>query len=189
MGRPRPLNKREKDFCRYMLTSKSKTQAAIQAGYSKKSAGRISRFLSSKLLIQQQIEKLKLKAKKTDDLLDGIAMSSFARRQQELEICALYDPKDFYEIGPEGDVRIKTLEEMGPARRAIAGIEETRRIIGSASGDKPDMVLEVKTKLKFHDKLRAIPELAKQRGEYPEEGTGETRFVTYAYGSDADKKA
>lgn len=58
------LNEKQKQFCEQYIIDLNGTQAAIRAGYSKKTANRIASELLSKLDIQKYIEELKNKRSK-----------------------------------------------------------------------------------------------------------------------------
>jgi phage terminase small subunit len=172
------LSSRELAFCRYTLTEKDQTSAAIKAKYSPKTARKQASRLLTKADIQKEIKRLRDKAEdKTLDLR--------AQIQSELRVLAFADMKDYVTIGEEGQVVLKTFDAMpSGASRAIASVEETRRIMGSGTGENKDMVMEIKTKYRHHDKLGALKELNKSNGLYPEEGTGEAKVINYVFGNE-----
>jgi phage terminase small subunit len=184
------LSPKESAFCRAMLTEKDQTAAALKAKYSPRTAASQASRLLKKVKIKRKIAELRAKA-------DEKALVTRERIQAELALLAFADMKDYVTIGSSGEVTLKTFEEMpAGASRAIASIEETRRILGSERGgrkseedeeDDGDLVLEVKTKYRHHDKLGALKELSKTNGFYPEEGLGEAKVINYVFGNDNKK--
>lgn len=180
----KPLSSRELAFCRFTLTAKDQTEAAIKAKYSPKTAASQASRMLRKANIKKEIARLR-------KLADTKALGLREQIQAELKILAFSDMKNYVTIGPAGEVTLKTFEEMpAGASRAIAAVEETRRILGSGTGGKKgededgDLVMEVKTKYKHHDKLGALKELSKTNGFYPEEGLGEAKVINYVFGNE-----
>lgn len=64
----RELNKKQKDFCREYMVDHCATQAAIRAGYSKKTAGSQSYDLLKKPEIEKYLKNLEEKAAKRNDI-------------------------------------------------------------------------------------------------------------------------
>lgn len=107
------LTDRQKQFAREYVLDFNATQAAIRAGYSKKSA----RVQAAKLLKVPGVqafarELVQAKAEATE--------LSVERVLRELQAMAFVDPLDLF----NGNGQLKNLEEMpASARRAIAGID------------------------------------------------------------------
>lgn len=161
-----------------MITAKDQTEAAIKAKYSPKTAAQQASRLLKKVKIQKEIARLKaiLEEKTLDITKDRIL--------KELAILGFADMKDYVTIGSEGQVTLKTFEEMPEgASRAISKVEEIRRIMGAGKGDGGEIVLEIRTRYGHHDKLGALKEIAKLKGFYPEEGTGEPVKLLFQFGA------
>jgi len=125
------------------------TQAAIRAGYSKKTATVIANQNLRKLYIQEEIKKLQERhANKVnitvEDLLRELQM------MYQIDISELYDEK--------GNLKpIKDLPEC--VTRSIAEVTAvTRR--------KGESVTTITSKIKFYSKLDAIEKLARHLGFY-----------------------
>ena len=158
-------------FVRALVAGKTQKQAAIAAGYSPRTAD----SQASQILKQPKVQAL---LKRLLNKADAKAIVTRERIQNELAVMAFADIKDYVTIGSEGEVTVKTFDAMPKgASRAIQSVEEVRRIMGSGEGDGKNVVLEVRTKLRHHDKLGSLKELAKLGGMYPEEGLGEAPAV------------
>lgn len=139
------LTAKQKLFADEYLVDLNATQAAIRAGYSKKTAQRIGSEILSKPLVQAEIQK---RQGRIQNKLE-ITQEKIVR---ELASIAFANGADFAEVIELGDfqsVKFKGTESMAPEKRAaIASIKS------SANG------IEVKT----HDKLRAMELLGKFLG-------------------------
>ncbi len=107
------LSKQYKKFCLEYLVDLNGTQAAIRAGYSKRTADRKAYQLLRIVEIQKEIDRL---IKKLSDKTEV----TIQRVLEELARIAFLDPKDIF----DKDMDLLPLSEMSEdARRAIAGIE------------------------------------------------------------------
>ncbi len=143
------LTNKQRLFIAEYLIDLNATQAAIRAGYSKKTAYSIGQENLKKpeiaQLIQTQFHK---RGEKTDITADKVL--------KELALIGFADQADYFEVNEDGSLRVKQFTEMPQgASRVISGIEEIQRIMGSGEGGK-DMILEARRKLKHHDKVRAL---------------------------------
>jgi len=145
----RKLTPKQKLFCKYYLINLNATDAAIKAGYSKKTATKqgsqlldktrhphIAEYLEAKM--ENRAQKLEITA---DKVVEEIAKIAFA------------NTTDFLDIS-EGNVVIKDLSQIDTT--AIAGAEEIF--------DKDGIRLGVK--LKFHDKSKNLDMLMRHLGQY-----------------------
>ena len=151
---------RQKRFIQEYLVDLNATQAAIRAGYSKKTASEQGYQLLQKTSVQRAIARAQ---KKRGDKLEITA----ARVLQELAIIAFSDISDYETVEPGGAVRIKAFEDMpGNSRRAIASIEEQRTISEPASGEGTTIILNDKRKFKLWDKLKANELIGRHLGMF-----------------------
>lgn len=172
------LSSRELAFCRFTLTAKDQTEAAIKAKYSPKTAASQASRLLKKVNIKKEIARLRA-------LADGKALDLRARIQAELSVIAFADMANYVTIDKAGQAILRSFDDMpAGASRAVASIEETRDIVGSGEGDGKELVMRIKTKYRHHDKLGALKELNKSNGLYPEEGIGEAKVVNYVFGNE-----
>jgi len=153
------LNPKQQQFALEYIIDFNATQAAIRAGYSKKTAGSIGSENLEKpemqAAIQQAIEK---RSQRTGITADRVL--------NELSIIAFSDMKDYVHIDENGSVGLIPFDdERMPegASRAVSGIKETRRIIGSGEGGK-EITLEVRQEYKHHDKVKCLELLGKHLG-------------------------
>lgn len=137
------LTDKQDRFCREYVIDLNATQAAIRAGYSKRSARSVGCENLTKPNIQKRIQAL---GRKVADKLELTA----ERVLMELQRIAFFDPSDlFNESG-----KIKPLSEIPEdARRVIAGID----CVVSGGGANAEDV----QKLKLHDKKGALELLGK----------------------------
>jgi phage terminase small subunit len=143
------MTNKQKIFVKEYLIDLNATQAAIRAGYSKKTAyshgQRLLKHVEIQNLLTSAMHKREEKAEITAE-----------RVLKELALIGFADQADYFEIYDDGSLRVKQFEEMPEgASRVISGIEEIQRIMGSGEGGK-DMVLEARRKLRHHDKVRAL---------------------------------
>ena len=143
------LSPKQKRFCQEYMKDLNGTQAAIRAGYSKKTAKEIAAQNLSKLNIQEFIQKLQDKIKERNNITVDKLIS---------ELVNIYDinPADIYD--KKGNLKpIQDLPEN--ITRAIREIEVVERYSGKS--------IQIQTrKIKFHNKLEAIEKLARHIGFY-----------------------
>jgi len=139
-------------FVQEYLIDLNATKAAIRAGYSKRTAtGQASR-----LLTKVKVQKLIQGAMKEREQRTGITQDRVLR---ELALIAFADMKDYVEIDEYGGVKIIPFDDARMsegASRAVSGVKEVRRIMGSGEGAGKDMVMEIRQEYKHHDKVRAL---------------------------------
>lgn len=157
MNKKNELNPKQKLFVAEYLKDKSATQAAIRAGYSEKTAHsqgpRLLGHVGVKTAIAEGLERLH---KKLD--------ISAERIREELARIAFADMADHVSVGTEGEVRIKSFDEMPEgSSRCISGIKEKRRILAGAG---EDAILESTLEYKHHDKVKALELLGKDQGMF-----------------------
>ena len=110
---PRELNQKQKAFIREYVKDFNATQAAIRAGYSKKTAGSQSFDLMQKPEIQDEIAEAVKNASESAEV-------TVERVLKELSAIAFVDPADIF----NDDGTLKPLSQIPEqARRAIAGLE------------------------------------------------------------------
>lgn len=143
----------QKRFCIEYLKDFNATQAAIRAGYSKKSASVQASRLLSKANIQEYIS---LKAKKIEER----AEISIADVLKEFARIGFLDPRRL--VNQDGTV--KQLHEMDDDTvRAISSIEISEEI--DKVGKKRKVVGYVK-KIRFWDKKSALDSIGKHLGMF-----------------------
>lgn len=146
------LNQRQQDFAFYYAQHGNGTQAAIDAGYSKKTA----RFQASRLLtnanVQEAIKKHHVdKHMGPEEVMAGLA-----------DIARL-DMSDFLIVQKDGSARL----HMGKAKRArkLGLIREIQTDTETHASDEGDELVRVtKTKVKLYDRQRALETVAKHHG-------------------------
>lgn len=132
---------KQRQFCREYLVDLNATQAAIRAGYSKKTARGTAWQLLQKPEIQAEIQRLMDKrANRTEITADRVLM--------EIARVAFLDPRRFY----DGQGRLLPIGELpDDVAAALASMEE---VVSKVPGE-PDEV-EYTKKIKMADKLRAL---------------------------------
>jgi|GEM_PF-1941746 len=158
-GKKNKLTPRKRRFVEFYVDSGNATDAYRKAGYSENGADRGAHRLLSKVEIQEAVAKRRAKiAEKADitaqDVINEIAKVAFA------------NPEDFFEWGEKlqdlgnglikktSVILIKPPEEINRDKKAaIASIKET------AQGG---------LEFKFHDKLKALNDLARYVGLFNE---------------------
>lgn len=154
------LTPRQHLFVHEYLIDLNATQAAIRAGYSKRTA----RSQAADLLTKPNIKKavsvaLGRKANKLVMTREEIL--------EELSIIGRSDLKNYFEIDEGGEIRPKTFSAMPEGTsRALESIEEIRTIRESSDGKETNIVTD-RIKFKTHSKLGAIELLGRHQGMFP----------------------
>ena len=139
------LTDKQKLFCKYYLINLNATDAAIKAGYSKKTAKDIGCENLAKPNIQEYIQKaMDKRAEKIEITADKVI--------QEIAKLAFSNASDFMEIDQAGRIGVKDLTQLDTT--FIAGAKE--------SFDKDGIFTGVE--LKFHDKTKNLDMLMRHLG-------------------------
>lgn len=145
---PRDLTPKERRFCDEYLISFNGTQAAIKAGYSKKTARNIANQNLAKLHIQQY---LSVRKKKMADKLE----LSQERVMQEIARIALFDFRKLF--NENGSLKaIADMDDEAAAVLASVDVEELFEYV-----DKEKNHIGFTKKLKTWNKVQALEMLAK----------------------------
>lgn len=143
-------------FCEEYLVDLNATQAAIRAGYSKKTARIKGCQLLTKVNIQAEIQRLKDKrSQRTEITADNVVL--------ELAKIAFSNIEDFLEVLENGEVTLKTFEFI--EREKLAAIESIKI---STTTNKDDSREYTTTQFKLHSKLNALEQLGKHLGIFKE---------------------
>ena len=141
------MTPKQERFCEEYIIDLNATQAAIRAGYSKKTANRIASQNLSKLDIQNLISELSKKATQRNEI-------TVDRVLEEYAAIAFLDPQDIF----NNDGTLKPLSEIPEqARRAISGIEITEKNVGT----RTDPFMVDVTKIKIENKKGALDSIGK----------------------------
>lgn len=144
------LNERQRCFVQEYLVDLNATQAAIRAGYSRKTARSLGQRLLTKADIQEAIQTAQdERSRRTgitqDRVLEELAAIGFAKATDYAEAAG-----DTATIRPTGELTPKQAA-------AIAGLEAGKYGV----------------KLKLHDKVRALELLGRHLGMFASGNTGE----------------
>lgn len=141
------LTNKQRSFVDAYLAEKNATKAAIEAGYSERSAVKIGSQLLDKTRVKAAIEAgLDAAARK-----HGITLDRWLR---ELDAVAFIDPRDIF----EDDGSIKQIKDMPEhARRALAEVTVSEIFDGDQGPQKTAVGL-IK-RLKLHSKLEALDKI------------------------------
>jgi phage terminase small subunit len=153
------LNPKQRKFVREYLLDLNATQAAIRAGYSRKTAGEIGHRQLKNVEVKKAIQKgMDAKAKRYE--------ISVQRILEELAVVAYSDLKHYVDIDPDtGAIRAKGFENMPEkTSRALKAIKEDRVIKEDADGHK--VTVFDKIRFELHDKLKALELLGKHIGMF-----------------------
>ena len=157
---PEGLTAKESRFVEEYCVDLNATQAAIRAGYSKKSAEAIGRENLGKPRIAKAVADWK--RRKTDETL----MTSDEIRL-EMQNLALTDVGHFIRVDDEGQ---PVIDMTATTRRQIAALSEvTNEKIRTVGGSKDEPGLDViKVRIKTHDRRASLMDLAKLKGDVTE---------------------
>ena len=159
------LTPKQRRFVNEYLIDLNATQAAIRAGYSKKTAKDIGGENLSKPAIQAEIQKRQVKLQNTLEITQDRVLQEYAR-------LAFYDPRKLFQ--PDGTPKpIEALDDDTAA--ALAGLEVREEFEGA--GENRAFVGYTK-KYKLANKLGALDSLAKHLGLFePKEEDSEEETI------------
>ncbi|HBL23922.1 MAG TPA: terminase small subunit [Deltaproteobacteria bacterium] len=155
------LSAKQQLFILEYLVDKNATQAAIRAGYSKRTAGAIGTEHLHKphirAAIDAEIEKQKARITFTaDQVLEELARVGFS------------DMKDFIKIDESGLVQAIPLETLAEGKSRIIKKVKEKRVIRSTKGsdDNPDgdQILDATFEFELCDKVKSLELLARHLG-------------------------
>jgi phage terminase small subunit len=145
----RKLTPKQRLFIKEYLIDLNATQAAIRAGYSKKTARSIGQRLLTYVDIRNElVAAMHTREEKTDITAERVL--------KELALIAFADMKNYVAISEDGVVTANTWDEMPEsASRVVQEVKEVRRIMGSGEGGK-EIILECRLGYKHHSKVQAL---------------------------------
>ncbi|HSA31947.1 MAG TPA: terminase small subunit [Candidatus Omnitrophota bacterium] len=157
------LNDKQMAFCREYVVDYNGTQAAIRAGYSKKTANRIAYTLLTKIDIQREIAR-------RESLIENKTTVTKEKIIRELSLLGFSDMQDHITIDDSGCVQAVGIDELPiGASRAIKKVKE-RRIIksvqGTAKNPSEDVILESTLEYELHDKINPLINMGKELGMF-----------------------
>lgn len=155
------LTNRQKVFIAEYLTDLDGTQAAIRAGYSKKSAYAIATENLKKPQIKAAIDEAIEERRKK---LSVTAESVIA----ELALIGFADMSDFVKVSDGGAVQVIPLDELAESKSRIIKKIKEKRTIKTLKGtkDQPDgeMVLDDTVEFELCDKVKSLELLSRHLG-------------------------
>jgi phage terminase small subunit len=155
------LNDKQKVFCLKYIKELNGTKAAIEAGYSQKTARKIASENLTKPDIVAEIQRLN---KKRFEKLEGEGQKVIT----ELAKIGFSDIRNYLAVDDGGTVTMKNLQKMHNTG-AISSIKE-KRVIREAKGDSEDIVLDDTLEVKLWDKNKALENLAKHYNLFKDQG-------------------
>jgi phage terminase small subunit len=155
-------NYRHELFClRYLIHSDGK-KAYIEAGYSEKGAA----VSAHRLLTDANYEGVQRRIRHLRDQRIKASLKSSTEVLKEVEKIAFSDPTNVVTWNESGMCFVKSSDKIHPDHSAaIESIEVTEK---GAGGDESDGSMVIKTKVKHHNKLKALELLGKEHGLFKE---------------------
>ena len=148
------LKPKREAFSHEYLIDLNKTQAALRAGYSPKTAYSIGHELLKIPEVQDRIAHLAtIKEKRANKSADDVI--------KELERVGFSQIGDIIEWNQSGMAFLKDSDELDPD--AMAAIESVSVTEEQSGGDKNSRMV-LKSKVKLHSKMAALTQLAKHHG-------------------------
>ena len=145
---PPRLTPRQEQFVDEYLIDLNATQAAIRAGYSRKTADRIGPELLGKTCVSDAIQRRRRDRERRTEITQD-------RVLQELAAIAFARGTDYASVSPGGVVHIKPTDELNDTQKAaVLSIKETQNGV----------------EIKLADKVRALELLGKHQGLF--DGSG-----------------
>lgn len=142
------LNDKQERFCRQYVIDLNGTQAAIRAGYSKKTAHEQAAQLLAKLSIQNRVNELQSK------IADKLEITA-ERIAEEYAKIGFSDFGDFIDTGN----KLKDVSTLGKDRTRV--IESVKRTVTEFKDGQTTTV-----QIKLHSKIAALDALSKHLGFY-----------------------
>ena len=156
------LTAKQRAFVDEYLVDLNATQAAIRAGYSRKTAAQVGAENLRKPYIAEAVEEAKEgRAERTRVSADKVVAELAKLGFSDMRELASWD-----EYGMRWKESRELSDEAAASVRDVSVHRETRR---EKNGD---VVETVNTKLVLHDKLGALRDLAKHLGLFPKDGPG-----------------
>ncbi len=158
------LDPRRARFVQEYLIDLSATQAAIRAGYSKKTAKSQGQRLLTFVAVQRALASaMKAREQRTEITQDRVL--------KELAIIGFSDLANYIEINDDtGAIRARGFGEMPKdASRALESIREDRMIREDSKGN--DTILNEKVTFKMHGKIEALKLIGQHLGMFKNEAS------------------
>jgi len=148
------LTDKQQRFCEEYLIDLNATQAALRAGYSKKSARSKASQLLTKVNIQNEIQKLKSeRSERVQIEADSVV--------KELAKIAFSNIHDYLTVDDNGNVFLKNFIEIDINK--LAAIESIKT---NTTKNKDESREHTTTQFKLHSKLKALEQLGRHLGIY-----------------------
>ncbi len=163
------LTDKQRAFCLHYCTHWNATKAALQAGYSEKTANEQGSQNLAKLSVQAYIKHLQ------SDIARAAGVSAL-RNLVELSKIAYTNPTDIRESWEQ----LKDWESIpDDVKAGIAEVVTVSRVVKTSLDD--DKVTEIETvKVKMHDKLKALDMINRMLG-YNEQQDDDTGSFTISF--------
>lgn len=159
MGRSadKPLTPRELLFIETVMTGKAAGQAAIEAGYSVRSARTVGPKLLQKAAVAAEVQKRRAQlTKKTESLQDRVLA--------ELEKLAFSNIEDFTRLTYDG---VRVVDFSNATRDQLAAINKIETKVRKVYTPRGDHIgTETSVKVAKEDKLRALQMLGQTAGMF-----------------------
>lgn len=146
-----PLNIKQEQFCREYIIDLNATQAAIRAGYSENSAGKIGHELWKKPEIQARIQELQYERSQRTQITADRVLTELAR-------IGFSDIRKMFADGDRMKPVSQLCDDMAPA---VSAIEVVTKTLPTSDGDAE---VEYVHKVKLWDKNSALDKIAKHLG-------------------------
>lgn len=163
------LTAKQKRFCEEYMIDLNATQAALRAGYCKRSVNNIGPANLLKVGIRNEIQKLKDERSvrtqiKADSVLKELAKIGFS------------DIKNYLNIEND-EVYFRNLNEVpGDLTAAVEAVKVMKRTIKGKKKDDNDVEIQA-IQFKLHSKLNALEQLGKHLGIYQKDNEQKAQTI------------
>jgi phage terminase small subunit len=149
------MTPRQERFCQEYMVDLNGTQAATRAGYSKRTANEQAARLLADVSVAARVAELKRQmAEKTQVTIE--------RWHREVALIAFSTMADYATVDDDGNIRVDVGRSQAETMVAIQQLDQSVEMIGNANDGLPIR----RTRLKLHDKLKALDLIAKANGYY-----------------------
>lgn len=168
------LNTKQETFCREYIVDLNATQAAIRAGYSTKTAKVMGHENLTKPDIQKFIAVLMdERGKKTEITAERVV--------QELAKVAFASMRHFIRVDENGQPQIDLGATDNDNLDALMEVQTETVLESRGSGDEREFDTIRKTKIKLHNKLGALHELAEHTGVFAKRDKDQANALAEAW--------
>lgn len=157
------MNPKQERFCREYVIDLNGTQAAIRAGYSKKTAGQQAEQLLKILEIKKKVKELQKEIQDRTEITADMVVKELAK-------VGFANIQDYIGSG-------NSIEDISTLKENKAAAVESIKIVESEWGTGDRAGRKTSTTFKLHDKISALEKLGRHLGIFEKDNAQRERSV------------